>query len=318
MAAKTNYRLYNIYQKEVAKEIKKHQHNLLMEVSPEYVELFTRYAETENIAEKEVIMKKMVKLRNSLKNEWGYTKSKANRDKLIVSVLPMVMAMARKYHNVARGNVLLDDLIQAGNLGACVAADRFVNTPIKKGKKEAKFSTVAYMWIFKYIRDEAWAGATVFGGSSKKAAFDAAQHTQTLRDTMTTGDGEEFSNNIWDDAAMNKLMNVKDMTIASEDVKEFRNSSKKLFSILSKEEKRILFMAYGIDTPDNIVYAQKEIAKKLGLSESKVSRMIAAALRKLSYSTRNNVSGQDLITGLAQLHSVDLSEIPEWTMEDTY
>lgn len=310
-------KMYNIYVNELSKLIKNEQHSHLMDVNPEYKELFIRYTETESAPEKQALRKKLVAIKNSLKNEWGYKKSRANRDKLIVSVLPMVMAIARRFYANAKGNTQLEDLIQAGNLGACVAADKYVNTPIKDGAKEAKFSTMAYMWIFKYVRDEAYVSATPFGGSSGKNAFDAANLTTTLRDTLTK-DGEEFSNNIWDDAAMNKLMDVKEMTIASEDVKQFRNQSKKLFAVLNKNEKRILFMAYGIDTPNNIVYSQAEIAKMEGTYPMNIQRTIAGALRKLSYSTRNNVSGQELISGLAQLHSVDLSEIPEWTMEDTY
>lgn len=317
MAAKSNYKLVSIYKSELEKEIKKQQHSYLMEVSPEYAALFIKFSEAESRDEKSELKKQMIKMRDDLKNDWGYTKSKANRDKLIMSVLPMVMAMARKYFANAKGNIQLEDLIQAGNLGACVAADKYVSTNVKQGQKEAKFSTMAYMWIYKYITDEAWTQATVFGGDSKKAAYDAAHLTTTLKDKITK-DGEEFSNDVWDDSVMNKLMDVKEMTIASEDAKQFRDSSKKLFAVLSKEEKRILFMAYGIDTPNNIVYSQREIGKQLGLSDVKVSRMIASCLRKLSYTTRNNVSGQDLITGLAQLHNVDLSQIPEWTMEDTY
>lgn len=317
MAGSSSYKMISIYKKDIEREIEKQSHSHLMEVSPEYVEIFKQYTETENKAEQVMLKRKMVKMAKQLQNEWGFKKSAANRDKLILSVLPMVMAMARRFYGSARGNISLEDLIQSGNLGACIAADKYISTPIKTGQREAKFSTVAYMWIYKYISDEAYTQATVFGGDSKKAAYDAAKLTTTMRDKITK-DGEEFSNDVWDDNAMNKLMDIKEMTIASEDAAEFRKASKKLFSVLSKEEKRILFMAYGIDTPNNVVYTQVELSSKFGLSKSKVSRLIASALRKLSYTTRNNVSGQDLITALAQIHNVDLSDVPEWSIEDTY
>ena len=75
---------------------------------------------------------------------------------------------------------------------------------------------------------------------------------------------------------------------------------------------------HGSGGPARSFSRQREIAKMLGMSEATVSRSIAASLRKLTYSARGNVSGTDLIVGLAQLHGVDLSQIPEWSMKDTY
>lgn len=308
---------FDIYRKEMAKTVSENKHNQLMEIDPEYRKSWEKFCNAEHIEQRQLYKKQMTKIANSYEQDLKFQKSRSNRDKLIISCLPMVVNMAKRFIGRAKGGVYMDDLIQAGNLGLVIAADKYVRTPVPEGKKEAKFSTIAYMWIFKYIREEAFRQSTVFGGNSVRYAEAAMNTTNTLAARFNK-DGEEFSNDTWDDASMNKLLNIKEFNIVSDEVKAFRDSSKKLFSVLSKEEKQILFMAYGIDTPNNVVYSQKEISKISGKSEPTISRMIASCLRKLSYSTRNSISGNELIMGLAQLHSVDMSQIPEWSMKDTY
>lgn len=308
---------FDIYRKEMAKVVSENKHNQLMEIDAEYRKAWENFKNSEHLEQRQHYKKIMAKIAAGYDQDLKFTKSRANRDKLIISCLPMVVNMAKRFIGRAKSGVYMDDLIQAGNLGLVIAADKYVKTPVPVGKKEAKFSTIAYMWIFKYIREEAFRQSTPFGGDSVRYAEAAMNTTNTLAQKFNK-DGEDFDNDTWDDASMNKLLDIKEFNIVSDEVKAFRDSSKKLFSVLSKEEKRILFMAYGIDTPNNVVYSQKEIAKITGKSEPTISRMIASCLRKLSYTTRNSISGVELITALAQLHSVDMSQIPEWTMADTY
>lgn len=64
----------------------------------------------------------------------------ASRDKLIMSLTPMIVEMARSYR-VSHPNVDLEDLIAAGNLGLCSCFDKYDAT------KNTKFSSWAYFWI---------------------------------------------------------------------------------------------------------------------------------------------------------------------------
>lgn len=308
---------FELYRKEMAKVVSENKHNQLMEIDPEYRKAWENFKESKHIEQRMHYKKIMAKIAASYQQDLKFTKSKANRDKLIISCLPMVVNMAKRFIGRAKGGVYMDDLIQAGNLGLVIAADKYINTPVPVGKKEAKFSTIAYMWVYKFVREEMFKLSTPFGGASVRGAEAAMKNANVFAQKFSK-DGEDFDNDTWDDSTMNKLLDLKEFKIVSDEVKAFRESSKKLFSVLSKEEKRILFMAYGIDTPNNVVYSQKEIAKMLGTSEPTISRRIASCLRKLSYSTRNSISGVELITALAQLHSVDMSQIPEWTMADTY
>ena len=314
-------RSFDTYRKEMAQVVSENKHRQLLDIDPDYREAWEKFckaqANKESYEVRRMYKNKMAAIANKYDFDLKFTKCKANRDKLIISCLPMVVSLAKRFIGKAKSGVYMDDLIQAGNLGLIMAADRYIKTPIPAGKKEAKFSTMAYMWIFKYIQEEAYRHATPFGGESARNAYLAANLTQTL-EQRAKKDGDEFTNDTWDDASMNKLIDLKEFVIVSDEVRAFREQSKKLFSVLSKEEKKILFMAYGISTPQNTIYSQKEIAKILGMSEATVSRSIAASLRKLSYSARGNVSGVDLITALAQLHGVDLSQLPEWSMSDTY
>lgn len=321
MAGIMGSRSFDTYRKEMAQVVSENKHRQLLDIDPDYREAWEKFckaqADKEAFAVRQMYKKKMAAIANKYEFDLKFTKSKANRDKLIISCLPMVVSLAKRFIGKAKSGVYMDDLIQAGNLGLIMAADRYIKTPVPVGKKEAKFSTMAYMWIFKYIQEEAYRHATPFGGESARNAYLAANLTQTL-EQRAKKDGDEFTNDTWDDASMNKLLDLKEFAIVSDEVRAFREQSKKLFSVLSKEEKKILFMAYGISTPQNTIYSQREIAKMLGMSEATVSRSIAASLRKLTYSARGNVSGVDLITGLAQLHGVDLSQLPEWSMSDTY
>lgn len=321
MAGIMGSRSFDMYRKEMAKVVSENKHRQLIDIDPVYRDAWEKFCKAvddkEPLAVRQLYKKKMTAIANKYEFDLKFTKSKANRDKLIISCLPMVVALAKRMIGKAKSGVYMDDLIQAGNLGLIMAADRYINTPIPAGKKEAKFSTLAYMWIFKYIQEEAYRHATPFGGESARNAYLATQLTTTL-EQKARKDGEEFTNDTWDDASMNKLIDLRDFAIVSDEVKSFRKNSEKLFSILSKDEKKILFLAYGISTPQNTIYSQREIAKMLGMTDASVSRSIASSLRKLSYSAKGLVSGTDMIQALAQLHGVDLSQIPEWSLADTF
>lgn len=321
MAGIMGSRSFDMYRKEMAKVVSENKHRQLIDIDPVYRDAWEKFCKAvdnkEPLAVRQLYKKKMTAIANKYEFDLKFTKCKANRDKLIISCLPMVVALAKRMIGKAKSGVYMDDLIQAGNLGLIMAADRYINTPIPAGKKEAKFSTLAYMWIFKYIQEEAYRHATPFGGESARNAYLATQLTTTL-EQKARKDGEEFTNDTWDDASMNKLIDLRDFAIVSDEVKSFRKNSEKLFSVLSKEEKKILFLAYGISTPQNTIYSQREIAKMLGMTDASVSRSIASSLRKLSYSAKGLVSGPDMILGLAQLHGVDLSQIPEWSLTDTF
>lgn len=321
MAGIMGSRSFDMYRKEMAKVVSENKHRQLIDIDPVYRDAWEKFCKAvdnkEPLAVRQLYKKKMTAIANKYEFDLKFTKSKANRDKLIISCLPMVVALAKRMIGKAKSGVYMDDLIQAGNLGLIMAADRYINTPIPAGKKEAKFSTLAYMWIFKYIQEEAYRHATPFGGESARNAYLATQLTTTL-EQKARKDGEEFTNDTWDDASMNKLIDLRDFAIVSDEVKSFRKNSEKLFSVLSKEEKKILFLAYGISTPQNTIYSQREIAKMLGMTDASVSRSIASSLRKLTYSAKGLVSGPDMILRLAQLHGVDLSQLPEWSLSDTF
>lgn len=324
MAGTFSSQTFNSYRREINKIVAENKHNQLIVIDEEYRKAYERYVEAMESGNKDVAnkihKKTMQKIASTYDFDLKFKKSRANRDKLIISCLPMVVGIAKRYLNSAKASVSMDDLVQAGNLGLVIAADRYISTPIPEGKKEAKFSTVAYAWINKYVREEAYIQSTSFGGDSAYQSWIASKATTVLRARATDSkDGDkEFANDMWDDATMNKLADFKEIVIASDELKHIRAASKKLFAPLSKEAKRILFMAYGIDTPNNVVYSFEEISKMTGQSVYLIKKSVQSSLQKLSYIVRGQVSGEDLIVALSQIHSVDLSQIPEWSMSDTF
>lgn len=152
MAGIIGSRSFDTYRKEMASIVSENKHNQLLNIDPEYRDAWEKFCkardEKQPLSVRQLYKKKMTAIANKYEFDLKFTKSKANRDKLIISCLPMVISIARRFIGKAKGGVYMDDLIQAGNLGLVVAADRYVKTPIPVGKKEAKFSTIAYMWIF--------------------------------------------------------------------------------------------------------------------------------------------------------------------------
>lgn len=67
--------------------------------------------------------------------------------KLVTAHLPMVVSLIKRFDQGASGEVL-QDLVQAGNLGLVHAAKKFDPT------RNARFSTCANWWIFKFVMDE--------------------------------------------------------------------------------------------------------------------------------------------------------------------
>ena len=61
--------------------------------------------------------------------------------------------------------------------------------------------------------------------------------------------------------------------------KENIKSLKKYFNVLNEREKEIIIKRYGLNNQDELT--QKEIAKKLGISRSYVSRIEKRALTKI-------------------------------------
>ena len=175
----------------------------------------------------------------------------AARQKLILHNLRLVSHIVRKYYSTAKN---AEDLVSIGTIGLCKAVDSF---NVHNG---AKFATYAS----KCIQNE----ILMHFRSQKKLAAEVSINETIDMDR----DGNPLS-----------YIDVicSDEDIAEEVDKKLMTHKMRIYmeSCLNAREKQILKMRYGLDGIK--AQTQKEIADKLKISRSYVSRIEKASLEKL-------------------------------------
>jgi DNA-directed RNA polymerase, sigma subunit (sigma70/sigma32) len=149
----------------------------------------------------------------------------------------------------------LDDLISAGKLGLCKAAERY--DPAK-----AKFSTYAGYWIKKYIFEE-------------QRKFYAASLSKPI------GDGIILEDAVADKEAQraSRLLSIQGS------IEEVRRAL--MDAGLDDREMAIMSQRHGLD--DGQLKTQKQIAKKLGLTRQRIGQIEKIARGKIgAYTGKKN------------------------------
>lgn len=314
---------FRTFKKEMDEIVSKTVHNQLMEIDPNYKYWVERLAKAKHYEERVICRRELKKIVGSYNMDVKLQVIPENRDKLIVSCLPMVLMLAAKTLPKCRGTVYMDDLVQAGNLGLILGVDNALKTPVHKeaiNKNKAKLSTYLYFWIRKYMYIEAFRNSMGFSGTiaDKEAAN---KYATVVLSKHRNSDGDEMTNDLHDvDKEIMKSNDFKDLLVVEDEARKFQDQSKKMFSILSPKEKKILFMAYGIDTPNEVIYSMTEIGKQLGMPTSNVSRTMKNILWKLQHSVKDKATGYDMINAFCLIQGVDMSKLEdiknEWTMPD--
>lgn len=310
---------YRAYKKDMDKVVSEQRHAQLMQIDANYVHWFERLTNAKSLPERQICRRELKKIVDSYGMDLKYAVIPENRDKLITSCLPMVLALASKTLSKCKNNIYMEDLVQAGNLGLILGVDNALKTPqIKDGlsKTRAKLSTYLYFWVRKYMYQEAFQSNGFSGTVRDKEA--ATKYATFVIQRQEDNDGDEMANDRWD---VKKVANTvthdfKDLVMIEDEAKKFQAESKKMFSILSDKEKKILFMAYGIDTPNNIIYTQSEIAKAMGLSQPMIAKYMKNIMWKLQHSIKGMASGIDMINALCLIQNVDMTKVDDsaWKM----
>ena len=183
-----------------------------------------------------------------LKAEQG---DEASRQKLILHNLRLVSHIVRKYYSTAKN---AEDLVSIGTIGLCKAVDTF---NVHNG---AKFATYAA----KCIQNE----ILMHFRSQKKLAAEVSINETIDMDR----DGNPLT-------YIDVICSEED--IAEEVDKKMMTHKMRIYmeSCLTPREKQILMMRYGLDGMRE--QTQKEIAEKLNISRSYVSRIEKGALEKM-------------------------------------
>ena len=173
------------------------------------------------------------------------------RNKLIEHNLRLVAHVVKKYYTDDDH----DDLISIGTIGIIKAVNTF------KSDKKIRLATYAARCIENEI--------LMHFRNNKKYAQDV--HISDPIDTDKNGNALTLIDIIADEGNIEEEIETKIRIQRLNDI---------LYKTLNKRELEIIKMRYGIGTKE---LTQREIAKKLGISRSYVSRIETAALLKLRH-----------------------------------
>lgn len=176
---------------------------------------------------------------------------KKAREKLIEHNLRLVAHIVKKYdHN----SDISDDLISIGTIGLIKGIDSY------SFEKNTRLTTYCARCIeneiLMYFRSDKKNSKNI--SIDEPIGFDKEGNTITFLDILKT-DKPDYALNL------HIQNNIKLL--------------KQYFNVLTEREKEIIIKRYGLDGKDEIT--QKEIAKKIGISRSYVSRIEKRALTKM-------------------------------------
>lgn len=174
------------------------------------------------------------------------------RRRLIEHNLRLVAHIVKKYYTSAKNQ---DDLISIGTIGLIKAIDTF------DSENGARFATYAS----KCLQNE----ILMYFRSQKKIACEVSLSEPI--DTDKDGNPLTYSDII-----------CTEDTIAEELDSKIKSAKAKKYieTMLDPREKEIIILRYGLD--GNAAITQREVAEKLGISRSYVSRIEKSALDKIN------------------------------------
>ena len=172
------------------------------------------------------------------------------RDKLIEHNLRLVAHIVKKYEN----NNDSDDLISIGTIGLIKGIDSYSKS--HNTRITTYIARCIENEILMYFRNNKKHSRNI--SINESIGFDKEGNEITILDILKT-DNPDYLKDIH---TKNNIQLLK-----------------KYFNVLNEREKEIIIKRYGLNNSDELT--QKEIAKKLGISRSYVSRIEKRALTKM-------------------------------------
>jgi RNA polymerase sigma-B factor len=232
----------------------------------------------------------------ALFERWRSDQDRRARDQLIERFLPLAHRLARRY--VASGEPY-DDLVQIASLGLVKAVERFDQS------RGFAFTTFAVPTIVgelkRYFRDTSWALHVDRGAKERARQALAAQQaiTTSTGRAPTIGDLAQYLE-LSDEEVLEALQTAEAYDTLSLDAPassnedgvqtrmktvgkldaqlELVDDAATIFAAarhLPKRERQVLYLRFGEDLP------QTEIARRIGISQMHVSRLLRQSLARL-------------------------------------
>ena len=175
---------------------------------------------------------------------------RAARNELVEHNLRLVAHIVKKYYAVSGEQ---DDLISIGTIGLIKAVETY------NLEKKTKFATYASRCIENEILMYFRARRKTAGDVSLEDPLDTDRDGNSLTLMELVSDEEDIITRL-------------DLTLKAEKLRE-------VFGVLEGREQRVLRLRYGLDNRPPMT--QREVAKKLGISRSYVSRLEKHAIERL-------------------------------------
>ncbi len=192
-------------------------------------------------------------------DELGTERSDEAKNILIEHNLRLVVYIAKRFDNTG---VSVEDLISIGTIGLI----KSINTYNKE--KNIKLATYASRCIeneiLMFLRRTSKVKAEVSIDEPLNVDYDGNE--LLLSDVLGTDEDVVFKN----------LENETDMKLLNNAI-----------SKLSNREKTIVNLRYGLNTPDGKEMTQKDVADKLGISQSYISRLEKKIMKRLRKEINN-------------------------------
>lgn len=232
----------------------------------------------------------------ALFERWRRDRNRRARDELIEQFLPLAHKLARRY---LRSREPYDDLVQVASLGLVKAVDRF------DPARGYAFTSLAVPTILgelkRYFRDSSWALHVERGAQERARQVTAAQQAISARigHAPTIGQLAEYleidqedviealqTAEAYDAISLDAPQAADDdgsttrLEMIGEDDDELARvgDAATVFAAarhLPLRERQVLYLRFGEDLP------QTEIAKRIGVSQMQVSRLLRRALSRL-------------------------------------
>lgn len=182
-------------------------------------------------------------------------------ERVINSNLKLVISIAKRYQGLG---LSLDDLIQEGNIGLCMAVK------VYDVSRETKFTTCALQYVVKAITE-----AITEKGRVVRLPKHALQNAY-MAVSMDASLGSDEEGN---DKTLLDTFAADSRTDTFADVEATKEKVRKLLNGLSEREKSIVCAIFGIGCTEQSLYT---LSKKFNLTEERVRQIKVEAIEKMA------------------------------------
>ena len=185
--------------------------------------------------------------------------NKSALDELLENNSGMVHKMTIRYKGFCTGTIEVADLLQEGNIGLIIAADKYDF----QNEKKASFTTYAFLWIkqrmLRFLKQR-------YTGSKEVSLW------------MPVGDDLELADTLPDD---------KDYILKTEETIWYMEVREELQEVMKEsltlKQREVIELRYGFDRAEPAT--RNEVSEILGINTSQVRNLEEQSLRNIRRST---------------------------------